>query len=60
MPIIVPGTTALIEELVVHCFWHPRCGTVIRDVDARTAHARMEQHYAEVHQDDIATIIGGA
>lgn len=35
-----------------HCFWWPRCKHTVT-CTPESAHAEMEQHYADAHADDL-------
>lgn len=49
---------ALLPLVAVHCFWAPRCPTVVREFDAQAAHDAMEAHYAAEHEQDINRVLG--
>lgn len=51
------STPTLFSETTVHCFWYPKCQTVVHDIDAQAAHDRMEEHYRLEHDIDIDAIV---
>ena len=49
----------LLDVFTVHCFWG-WCDHTVQDFDSEAASRKMQAHYDEKHQDDLARLGYGA